>query len=692
MNNFKILTQYSSWFIILCILTGLGYAYLLYQKKSPWNKNTNYFLAALRFLLVSLLAFLLLGPLIKFFKNYEEKPTVVLAIDNSQSIALTENPEKLTILKTNLASLKEKLEDASIEVSVQTLDNTTSSDKLKDLSFNYASSNLSGLLNGVQSNYENRNLAGIILISDGIYNQGNAPTYVQYNIPVHTVGIGDTVPKTDLNLKTVVYNKLSYKNNTFPIVAEIYNKGFGNQSTQVSLKQGTKLIDTKTISFRSDNEINKVEFYTSSSETGMQHYIIEVKPLKGEFTLRNNVAHAYIDIIENKEKILLVAPSPHPDIKAIRAAIEKKENYDFHLYIPGISEYKEDKYDLYILDQLPDYTGTAKNITDKILKDDNSVLFIIGNQTNLNQFNNTNKVLNVLSRQGQKDLVTPAFNNSFDRFITETENQSVINNYPPLIAAYGEYNLKENADVLMYQKIGNVTSSRPLIVVSADRKQAVIAGEGLWQWRQHEYLETQDNKVFDKFIGNLVQYLSAKEDKRKFRVYPITNEFLITDQVFFETEIYNDLFEKVYGQKIDLKITDEEGKSTSYSFANGENNSRFEVKGLKQGVYKYIATTELGGKPEKSEGRFTIKELMLEALNTTADYELLRQLSAKNNGRFVTASNLNQLAEVIINSKPKTILHTNEELLELVSIPWIFFLFLMLASTEWFLRKYKGGY
>jgi hypothetical protein len=692
MDNFKVLTQYSLWFIIICLMAGLGYAYLLYQKKSPWNKNTNYLLAGFRFVLVSLLAFLLLGPLIKYFKNYTEKPTIVLAIDNSQSISIAENQQKIEDLKKDLVKLKEKLEDASIEVSVQSFDKSETAENLNNISFSYESSDLSGLLKDIQSNYENRNLAGVVLVSDGIYNQGSAPGYVQYNFPVHTIGIGDTIPKIDLNLKTIIYNKLSYKNNQFPLVAEIHNNGFAGKSTVVNLKQGAKTLDSKTINFRTGNEINKVEFYTSSQETGMQHYTIEVKALGGEFTLRNNIAHAYIDIIENKEKILLIAPSPHPDIKVIRAAIEKKENYEFYVYIPGLTEYKEDKYDLYILHQLPDYAATAKNIIDKITKEDNSILYIIGNHTNLNQFNNTNRVLNVLSRQGQKDLVTPSFNNGFDRFITEQADQSVINNYPPLIAAYGEYNLKESAEILMYQKIGNTISSRPMILAATDRKQAVIAGEGLWQWRQHEFLETQDNKVFDKFFGNLVQYLSAKEDKRKFRVYPVSNEMMLADKVFFETEIYNDLFEKVYGQKIDLKITDEEGKATSYSFANGESNSRFEVKGLKQGVYKYQATTVLGGKAEKSEGRFTIKELMLEALTTTADFDLLRQVSIKNGGQFVKSSGIDRLADIIIGKHPVNIMHTNEELVELVSIPWLFFLFLALASTEWFLRKYKGGY
>ena len=476
---YKILTQYSLWFLLLCILAGLGYAYLLYQKKSPWDKKMNYFLATLRFLLVTLLAFLLLGPLIKYFINYTEKPTIVIALDNSQSIALTESPEKLKALKATILSLKEKLEDANIDASIQSLENSVNEDKIDALKFDFQTTNLSGVLKDIQSNYENRNLAGVVLLTDGIYNQGSTPGFIQYSFPIHTVGLGDTIPKIDLSLKSLIYNKLSYKNNKFPIVAEIKNKGFKGQSTQVILKQGASIIETKVVNFRSDNEINKIEFYASASEIGMKHFLVEIKPLKGEFTLQNNVGHAYVDIIESKEKILLIASSPHPDIKAIRSAIEKKENYEFSLYIPGINEFKEDKYDLVILHQQPDYPGSAKAIIDKLIKNNTSLLFIIGNQTNINQLNNSNKIVSILSRQGQKDLVTPSINESFDRFIVEPAEQSILNNYPPLIAAYGDYTLKENADILMYQKIGNTISARPLILASADRKQAVIAGEGL---------------------------------------------------------------------------------------------------------------------------------------------------------------------------------------------------------------------
>jgi hypothetical protein len=160
----------------------------------------------------------------------------------------------------------------------------------------------------------------------------------------------------------------------------------------------------------------------------------------------------------------------------------------------------------------------------------------------------------------------------------------------------------------------------------------------------------------------------------------------------FDAEVYNDLYEKIYGQKIDLKITGEDRKSSSYSFTNSENNSRFEVKGLQPGIYKYTATTVLSGVPHKSEGEFSVKELMLEAINTTADHQLLRLLADNTKGKFYLPNQLNDLGSYLKANTAKSIIHTNEEFVELVNIPWLFFLILALVSTEWFIRRYRGGY
>lgn len=688
MNNLKIITEYSPWFTLLCLALAAGYAWFLYEKKSPWNKRINNILSGFRFLLVFLLCFLLVGPLLKYFRNYSEKPIVVFAIDDSQSIAYVTDSVALSDTEDKIAEVERVLIERNMEVYRHSFGGS------EDFSFNFPHTNLSKLLNQVQSDYENRNLVSVVLLSDGIYNQGISPVHNQYNFPVHTIGMGDTVPRKDIQIKALYYNRISYQGNKFPIVVEIHNQGFVGESATVLLKQGSNEIARKTITLKKEKGVSETEFYLSSENKGMQHYRVEVIPLKGEFTLQNNIAHAYIDIIEGKEKILLVAPAPHPDIKAIRSALEKKENYELKIYIPGISELKEEKYDLVIFHNIPDNFNTARTVLEKYLKDQTSVLFIAGNQTNLTTFNSVNNLLKISGRPGQMDQVTSIVNEEFEKFGLDAQNKTMIGGYPPVLAPFGEYQLKGNAEVILHQRIGSIRTEKPLLVINNEdnKKTAVLTGEGLWGWRLHEYKETKNYKTFDKLISNLIQYLSSKEDKRRFRFYPVNNEFLLSDQIRFEAETYNEIYERTYGNKIDFKITTEDKTERSYSFVNNQSGSGFEIKGLSPGIYKYVAITTIAGKTEKSSGEFIIKETLLEALNTTADHELLRILSAQTGGLFFKAGETDKLAEFFKTKEAKSVIHTNEELSEVVNIPWIFFLLLILASTEWFVRKYKGGY
>jgi len=694
MDKLKLYTEHSAWFIPVCILVGLLYAFVLYQKKGPWGEPYNKILFGIRFVLVSFLCFLLVGPLLKYIKNYIEKPTIVLAVDNSQSIKLGEDSTKLNGLKQSLSKLAKDLEDEDIKVNVQLLNKTIPSKDISTISFDNYTTNLSGMLNEVETNFENRNLSGIVMVSDGVYNQGTSPTYNQYSFPVFTVGLGDTIPKKDFNLKSVLYNKISYQGNKFPIVAEIHNHGFSNQQLNISLKQGGKTLQTKSIQSGSDNRVIQVEFLQSSENKGLQHYVVEVEPVKGEFTYKNNLTHVYIDIIEGKENILIVALTPHPDIKAIKSALETKETYHVETFIPGLTEYKDDKYDLVIFHQIPDAAGTAKSLLDKYLKRETSVLFIVGNQTHLGILNNINNIVKINTRRGQFDNVTPSFNPVFEKFKILPEEQNIINNYPPVTVPFGDFLLKENSDIVLSQKIGKVVSNKPLLLLnnSDNKKTGILLGEGIWDWRLTEFNINNNTQVFDKFISNLVQFLSTKEDKRKFRVYPTQTEFYITDRIYLEAEVYNDVFEKIYGQKIDIKLSSEDGKTYQYSFTNSEKNPRIEIKGLKPGLYKYTASTTISGKQEKSEGEFTVQDLLMEAVNTTADFGLLRSLSQNTQGKFYQSSDLLKLAEDLKNNNAKSILHSNEEFVELINIPWLFFIILFLISGEWFIRRYRGGY
>lgn len=696
----QFLTEYSPWWSIPCLIVGFLYAYLLYKKDAPWSKTVNRLLFGFRWLLVSVVCFLLLGPYSKLVKNYVEKPTVVFAIDNSQSLPLVNDKEILSRTLGEIGSLAKALEEKDIKVEIKSLSAQANIDSLSQLPFTSASTDLSGMLKGIQNQYENKNLASVVLLSDGIYNRGISPNYTPYTMTVHTVGVGDTLPQVDLNLKTVYANKIAYLGNKFPIVAEVHNTGFAGKTAEVRLSRKGEVLERKRVQFSQENGIQTVQFLASSEEKGIQHYTLQIVPLSGEFTTKNNYKNVYIDILDGREKILLVAASPHPDIKAIRSAVEKNANYEFHQYIMPLSDENkkkklnlDDKYDLVIFHQIPHLRGLGTSLLQKFRAKKIPIWFILGKNVNYNTFNQINKIVRI-SASRQIDRVTPMFNNKFTRFTFTDDNKQAIGKYPPALVPFGRYKLRGNAETILYQRVGNIGTEKPLLVVGEadDQKQAVMIGEGLWQWRLQEFANTQSQNAFDEMVTKVIQFLSTKDDKRKFRVYPTSNEFFDSEPVVFETEVYNDIYEKIYGQKIELKISNENGETNSYNYVNSGAGSKYTVKGLEQGVYRYTATTQLAGKRETSSGQFTVKELEIESINTTADFNLLRNLSKQTDGNFYTNAELSKLKTDLLSKQMPEIIHSQEEFEEWLNLEWILVALGLFAAFEWFMRKFKGGY
>ena len=156
--------------------------------------------------------------------------------------------------------------------------------------------------------------------------------------------------------------------------------------------------------------------------------------------------------------------------------------------------------------------------------------------------------------------------------------------------------------------------------------------------------------------------------------------------------MYNELYERIYDVKVNLSITDEEGKASTYSFTPTEGSARFEISGLGKGVYKYSATATIKNKNEVSAGEFTIKSLQLEALNNTADHNLLRQLSQKTAGKFFNMNQTAALKKAVLDTRRPNKLHSSEEIQEMIHLKWIFFVLMALATIEWVIRKYQGSY
>jgi hypothetical protein len=700
MQQIQLLFDNSPWLIIPCMLVGAVYALLLYLKSKgfrhqSWGKQINYLLTALRFVLVSLLCLLLVGPFIKQIKNTLEEPVVVFAIDNSSSIAAVQDSSDLQTLREAMEAASENLRDNGYTLDYRTFEGLQRPDSLE---FEFASSDLDNLLRNISTDYEGRNLASVVLFSDGIYNEGVSPTYRPYSFRINTVGLGDTIPKQDINIQNLFYNKIAYQGNKFPLVAEIANTGFQGQSVNVSVKNRGKVVVREIITFDQARDVNSIEFLLDAAQEGMQRYEVEVQALDEEFTTQNNISQAYVEIIEGKQNILLLAQSPHPDIKALRSAIETNKNYELRSVILSVDEVSESelaevKYDLVIFHQLP-----GKNLNNAIVRkyinEASASWFIIGSQTDLFTLSENNPILSVASVNNETDEVRAVYNSAFTGFQLDGENEAVIKDFLPLTVPFGRVELKNNPDILLYQKVGSVETSKPLLAVGEvdERKTAVMLAEGLWQWRLQEFARYENTQTFDALVSKLTQFLSAKEDKRRFRVYPEKDVFEDTEPVVFETEIYNEIYEEIYGFKINLTLTDEEGKTRNYSYITNESNTKYRISNLPEGIYQYKAAADIDGTQVSSNGEFTVRSLQIETLNLTANHQLLRDLAANSGGLFFKREAMDNMAEQLQTQEARGKIYTSEAFLPIINLKWLFFVLLLLVSAEWGIRKYMGSY
>ncbi len=700
MRELEIIFENSPWFILLCVVAGLVYAVLLYQKKSPWGRNLNLLLGSVRFVLVFLICLLLLGPYIKQLKNFIEEPTIIFAIDNSRSI--TESADSASIKDTmvRLDQIVNKLRNNAHNPAIYTFGNKAT-ENITDIDFDHNTTHLSALMSEIQTDYEGRKIGGVVLLTDGIYNLGASPVFRNYSFNVFPVGVGDTLPKSDINLKALYYNKIAYQGNKFPVIAEMINNGFEGSKAVVEILQGDQVIERKNITLEATEQIQRVEFLIDAKNQGMQHYVVRVEQFPDEYTFENNQQHAFIDIIEGKQKILLVASSPHPDIKAIRSALESNQNYELEVYIPNISTNEaqiltgnEQAFDLVIYHQLPDRNNSATNVIAHFRRLNTPSWFIAGNQTDFNRLQNLEPSINVSNMSNQKDHVSPVMNGNFSRFQVNEKAPSVLSAFPPVSIPFARWELSGAAEVILHQRVGNIATERPLLAVIEENnnKSAIFLGEGLWRWRLQEYVKNGNHDIFDELVSKLTQYLSSKEDKRKFRVYPLQNQYYENEQVVFETEVYDDIFERIYGQEVELVITDEQNQNQSFTYVTNPNNSRYRISGLEQGIYKYKATSSINREKVTSEGEFTVQRLQLESIDLMANFDMLKSLARQTNGKFYLANQLDDLEDELLNREMQGVIHSSEEFLPIIDMGWIFFLLLTLISIEWFSRRYNNSY
>lgn len=696
MNFSLVFEAVSPLWLLPCLLLGVLYAWTLYRNSSIFTPTQQKYLFVLRSITVALIAFLLLTPLIRMLTKQVEKPILIIAQDNSESILLgndsvfykNDYPQKLKNISSQFG---EEYEVRFISFGSEIVEGF-------DETYSQQQTDISKLFNELSNRFANRNVGAVILASDGIYNRGINPIYTidKLSAPIFTIGLGDTIPRRDLLISGLEFNRIVYLENDFRVNVSVAARGFAGSRTKLTVQDATQVVFTQDINLNSSDFRIDIPVQLQANKVGTQRYTVSLQALEGEITTKNNQQIFFVDVLDGKQKVMLLAAAPHPDLAAIKQSIESNRNYEVEIVLLEDADLsKLSSYGLLILHQLPNANAKSGLLSQSIQALSLPVWYIIGNQTEYNSFNALQNAITVQNFSGSFNESQGVLRNDFYLFTLSEESKNRLRDFPPLNSPFLNATIKGQSAVLFNQLIGVVQTDRPLWAFTdiGGIKYGITYGEGLWKWRLHNFKASENHEAFDELITKTVQYLASKEDKRKFRVNANKKFFDENENITFVAEVYNDSYEPITQSEVTIELKNSNGASYPFAFNKADKNYTLNAGLLPVGDYTYTAKSILGTTESSVSGQFVINPLNVEELQTTADHALLFAIAERSGGQFLLPAQMDNLLDLIKNNEEITSTSFEEKRYEdIINLKFLFFLLLALLSAEWFIRKRSGVY
>ena len=680
----KVIINSPWYYFFLSILVSGGITFWLYyknKKNTEAGVNALIGMAILRFLSLFLIFIFLLSIFFKRLKNETENPVVLIAIDNSTSMASsTDSSFVKTDFINSLEKFKERLEEKYAIKTILFGSKAETSDKRP--SFGEKETDIENLIEEVENNYSNQNIGALILASDGIYNKGANPVYPAEKLgyPIYTLAMGDTSEIRDVLIQKVNHNQVAYSGNNFPIEVILKAKKFKGKEVTVSLLEGGLEKTKQTVKISSDNFLSTCNFTLNAAGTGVVRYLAKITLLEGDKNIANNSQPFVIEVIDNKEKILLLAANPHPDIAAIKDAVTNGTNYEIEY---GLAQDFTKPLKAYSLIILHGYTQNQLPLLDACKN--NQIPFWIINPAAPENIPGV-KINGFLNKFNDAE---PYVVNSFGLFNMSDDFKKFASDLPAIKTFFGNYSLGNGSNSLINQRIGVVETESPILFFTetSGLKSAVFLGDGLWKWKFRDFAEHKNHNIFTELISKSIQYLSVKSDKSFFRLVApkIINE---NAEIELGAEVYNKSYESITEPDVTLVLTNSENKKFNYTFSKTSNAYKLNIGILPPGEYQYEASVKNNNELFVKQGVFAVKEVVSEKINTVANHQLLFQLSHRSNGKLFYPNELNKLEDELLKSeKIKPITYSQVSTTSLIELKWLFWLILGLLAAEWFFRK-----
>ena len=665
--------------IIVSALVAFALSFYQYLFKAKKRSIVFFFLAFLRFITLLSVFLLLINPVITK-KDFETvKTPLPVLLDNSLSVKELGQDSIAKILAEKITgnnSLKDKY-----DVQLYTFSDGFETGKEPD--FTGKQTHIDQAVQNLKQFYRNTSYP-VVLLTDGNQTIGNDYVYsFQQNTAVYPVVLGDTTVFPDLKINQLNVNKYAFLKNKFPVEVFIQYNGNKTVNAVFSIQQGNTTLTKQNIIFNKDKKAQSVTVLLDAERVGVQTFRAVISSPEEEKNKYNNIKNFAVEVIDQRSEVAIISSLNHPDLGAIKRAIETNQQRKVTILKPNEIKSLND-FNVLVLYQ-PD--ASFKGLLDLNKNAGLNAWIITGTHTDFNLLNQYQQMLS-FKMTSQKEDYFADYISSFNLFATQNIG---FEQFPPLEHPFGTVRLSAGTNTLLQARIRNVATENPLMVFSESgaSRRAFLLGENIWKWRLETHIKNKSYDEFDIFIDKTIQYL-ATNSKRKSLTVNNESFYNSGEPIAIIAQYFNKNYEFDQNAMLTIVVKSKDSDfSKTYDFLKGNNEYKVNMDGLPTG--KYTFTVKENTSNTTLNGSFEVLDFEIEKQFVNPDLTRLQQTAANTNGEVYYPSQIEKLVDFLSkndNYKATQKVKTTKSPL----IDWLTLLIILCFSLaiEWFTRKYNG--
>lgn len=720
------------------VLTGIFYRRAFAQlPPRQWH-----LLLVLRSLAIVLVVFLLFEPVLRYYREQQQKPGVVFALDCSASMSISDDPSGVTrfnLARRQLESWWGRLGDSFELRLVEFAERARVAAGLEELAALRPAGQATSLSRGLETagaSLPRADTEAVILLSDGVHNAARSPIEVamKLGVPIYTVGVGASL-RSDMSYRDVQLAGLDCPDrmvldNLARLSAMVEGVGLDGRVVKVVFEEDGQVLEEKELTLDDIEGGQEVVFEFRPSTKGRHTYTVRVPEIADERIAENNQRSAVATVVEPGIRVLYIEGTlraeygalvdrflakdpdlefcalvqtrpnvflkrsnmPGLELASIPADAESVNQFDVFIFGDLDATYLRPEQQQLFIDRVRQGAGLVMLGGYHSLGPGGyggaplgNVLPVEVGDREMGQL--TDSFLPVLTPDGAHH---PIFANIADFFPTRQAGPKR-GGLPPLDGCTRVGGPRPAATVLA--TAGVAEDAMPVLAVQllGKGRTAVFTGDTTRNWQQGPRARDQESP-FLQFWGQMVRWLAGRSQAVE-AAASITGS---TDKAAYEPDqpvrfsavVRDQQGEGATNLQVIADITEPSGRPDRLvlSAAPGPGGHyQAEYQPRVPGGYRVVLRTKIGDQELASEElRFEVGRPNLEFERLDLDEKMLMQIAEQSGGRYVHISAADHLIDQLDRTQRKERIYLERRL---YWPPGFWALFVAILTIEWLLRR-----